>query len=727
MPAPDFAVEQPSPTQPAARQRPRRRARRGHGRGRAPRRPSRLWRLRLTNDADRPRTIELVDLPGAGDRAAGTPTAAPRPTTRCTSAPASCARSARSSPATGTSSRARPPTAAIRSRARSRSTPPAAPRARPRLLPATRTPGPASSAAGTLAAPGRRWPRAGCATPPTRACSTASTRSPACGCGSSCRPRGTVELRFVDGYAADETVAAAAIAAAPAPAAARARPSSRRCSPARAMLDSSLRPPGDDDPALPLLGRRHGAGHHRHDAAALAPRHGQPARPRRRSPRTTARSSPSPATRSRTRSPPATWTPCRSRSRPAPLYVVDLDTGRIDSAGYTPQRHADAVHETVFGHGYATFTHAARRARARADRVRPARRAGRDPAADHPQPDGASRGASASCPTSRWRWPSCRATRAGRLQVRTDTGAQGATTSPTRATISARAGRSWSTTPGRGAPGACARALRRRRRSATSPTPTSSSTAAPTTTAGDDGRRDRQLRRHGRGAGARRGRGRDRAGPGAGPRTARELLAERHASLAVARARAGRDPSASGPSTLGDLRVETNQPAFDRLVNDWLPYQLLTARLWGRCGPSQRGGAFGFRDQLQDVLPLFAIRPGPRPPPDPAPRPPAVPRGRRAAMVASGRQRRHRPRRAQQRLRPASVAALPDRPLRRADRRPRRSWTSPCRSSRGRRSRQVPRASTSCPARRARWPRSTSIAAGRSTSPSAGSGRTACR
>jgi cyclic beta-1,2-glucan synthetase len=57
------------------------------------------------------------------------------------------------------------------------------------------------------------------------------------------------------------------------------------------------------------------------------------------------------------------------------------------------------------------------------------------------------------------------------------------------------------------------------------------------------------------------------------------------------------------------LRVETNRPAFDRLVNDWLPYQVLVARLWGRTGPNQRGGAFGFRDQLQDVLPLLFVEP----------------------------------------------------------------------------------------------------------------------
>ncbi len=66
---------------------------------------------------------------------------------------------------------------------------------------------------------------------------------------------------------------------------------------------------------------------------------------------------------------------------------------------------------------------------------------------------------------------------------------------------------------------------------------------------------------------------------------------------------------AAWAARLGKVRVTTNRPDFDRLVNTWLPYQLYVSRLFGRVGPNQRGGAFGFRDQLQDVLPLILLEP----------------------------------------------------------------------------------------------------------------------
>ena len=66
---------------------------------------------------------------------------------------------------------------------------------------------------------------------------------------------------------------------------------------------------------------------------------------------------------------------------------------------------------------------------------------------------------------------------------------------------------------------------------------------------------------------------------------------------------------AAWAARLGKVRVTTNRPDFDRLVNTWLPYQLYASRLFGRVGPNQRGGAIGFRDQLQDVLPLILLEP----------------------------------------------------------------------------------------------------------------------
>jgi cyclic beta-1,2-glucan synthetase len=102
-------------------------------------------------------------------------------------------------------------------------------------------------------------------------------------------------------------------------------------------------------------------------------------------------------------------------------------------------------------------------------------------------------------------------------------------------------------------------------------------------------------------------------GQTATPEQARELiLACRGASAgdaSLAFAEALEHTISWWDALLGEVEVHTPEESVNFLVNRWLLYQSLSCRMWARSATYQSGGAFGFRDQLQDAAAFVHSRP----------------------------------------------------------------------------------------------------------------------
>ncbi len=108
------------------------------------------------------------------------------------------------------------------------------------------------------------------------------------------------------------------------------------------------------------------------------------------------------------------------------------------------------------------------------------------------------------------------------------------------------------------------------------------------------------------------------------------MLIERYRSIDLATVH--REATTFWNDTLDTIQVKTPDRALDILLNGWLLYQTLACRYWARSAFYQASGAYGFRDQLQDVMSLTVAKPE-LARAYPARRGPAVRRRRRAALV----------------------------------------------------------------------------------------------
>jgi cellobiose phosphorylase len=96
-------------------------------------------------------------------------------------------------------------------------------------------------------------------------------------------------------------------------------------------------------------------------------------------------------------------------------------------------------------------------------------------------------------------------------------------------------------------------------------------------------------------------------GEGADARAMQALIRD-YASLAAID-QAYEEVTAFWQDLVSSIQVTTPAPAIDLMANGWLVYQTLCCRLWARSAFYQSGGAFGFRDQLQDAAALMHLRP----------------------------------------------------------------------------------------------------------------------